>query len=78
MGGKTATAEVEELLGMTRRQKRMASKIQSHLEDVFAEDLGADSTHGQLDININVHTFIASSLLFSSLLFSSLLDPQRV
>lgn len=47
------TAEVEELLGMTRRQKRMASKIQSHLEDVFVEDLGADSALGQLDININ-------------------------
>jgi hypothetical protein len=77
VGGKTATAEVEELLGMTRRQKRMASKIQSHLEDVFAEDLGADSTLGQLDININVHTFIASfSSLLSSLLFSIPSEPD--
>jgi hypothetical protein len=62
---------VEELLGMTRRQKRMASKIQSHLEDVFVEDLGADSALGQLDININVRS--SPPLL----LFSSLLNPDR-
>jgi hypothetical protein len=39
---------------MTRRQKRMANKIQSHLEDVLAEDLGPDSALGQLNINIDV------------------------
>jgi ribosome-binding factor A len=50
----SATADVDQLLGMTRRQKRMANKIQSHLEDVLAEDLGPDSALGQLNINIDV------------------------
>jgi len=51
--GDPSTAEIEQLLGLTRRQKRMASKIQEHLQEVFTQDIRENSTLGQFNVNVN-------------------------